>query len=292
MKNINIYLADGSYDGVITMNSPLSKFTVARITRNELPNYSATLEGTGLYFLLIGKSSVYVGQSSLDYVSKRILNTHSKDIDSSWHTVVGFINTGALISNNELLYMENALCEYAHQNYQVCLTSSPAKDNCNEKYRSKHYGLSIGQINSCKAYIEDIKYYIQCFPKTIFPEKIPVEDPEPPVEKVKLYIHSVKREAHAEALYAYSGKIKVLKDSMISSSSNLPNQKKQGGMEKMRQKLIEDGIVVNRKFVTDYEFSSPSTAAAVILGTASSGNEKWKDENGVSLGELKENAKA
>lgn len=57
-------------------------------------------------------------------------------------------------------------------------------------------------------------------------------------------------------------------------------------MEKIRQQLIEDGVIVDRVFIEDYIFNSPSTAAAVILGTASSGNATWKDKNGTTLGEI------
>ena len=78
----------------------------------------------------------------------------------------------------------------------------------------------------------------------------------------------------------------------LSNYCNLLKQKKQEGMEKLRQDLIETGKIVDGVLKEDYKFSSTSTAAAVILGTAISGNEKWKDANGVSLGELRGNAKS
>ena len=38
------------------------------------------------YLLLVGSDAVYVGQTGLDTIQKRIQNTHSGDIDSLWHT--------------------------------------------------------------------------------------------------------------------------------------------------------------------------------------------------------------
>ena len=54
----------------------------------------------------------------------------------------------------------------------------------------------------------------------------------------------------------------------------------------LRNRLIEDGIIVNDVFQTDYEFSSPSAASAVVLGHTSNGNVDWKNVDGKQLKEL------
>jgi hypothetical protein len=48
--------------------------------------------------------------------------------------------------------------------------------------------------------------------------------------------------------------------------------------------LVEDGEF--HKFAKDYRFHSPSTAAAVVLGSTANGLVQWKDKNGVTLGKL------
>ena len=40
-------------------------------------------------------------------MSKRVLNTHTGDIDSIWHTVIGFGIPGSMIGINELFYFKN-----------------------------------------------------------------------------------------------------------------------------------------------------------------------------------------
>ena len=60
----------------------------------------------------------------------------------------------------------------------------------------------------------------------------------------------------------------------------------------MRSELLTNGVLVATDqfltFTQDYTFSSPSTAAAVVLGRSSNGRVAWKDENGRTLKEIQE----
>lgn len=64
------------------------------------------------------------------------------------------------------------------------------------------------------------------------------------------------------------------------------------GMFDIRQELIANGVLQsgngNYKFTQDYAFSSPSTAAAVVLGRSANGRTEWKDGLGRTLKELQE----
>lgn len=56
---------------------------------------------------------------------------------------------------------------------------------------------------------------------------------------------------------------------------------------KLRSRLIEDGIIDGQyQFVNDYEFSSPSAAAAIVLGRSANGLTEWRTEDGKKLKEL------
>lgn len=59
----------------------------------------------------------------------------------------------------------------------------------------------------------------------------------------------------------------------------------------LRNLLIEKGILVqddnHYKFMEDYIFSSPSTAGGIILGRATNGWTKWKNQEGKTLDEIK-----
>ncbi len=62
------------------------------------------------------------------------------------------------------------------------------------------------------------------------------------------------------------------------------------GMFDLRQELIANGVLQRDgdhfHFSQDYVFSSPSTAAAVVLGRSANGRVEWKDGKGRTLKEL------
>lgn len=60
-----------------------------------------------------------------------------------------------------------------------------------------------------------------------------------------------------------------------------------------RQKLIDDSALINKggyfEFSDDYIFSSPSTAAAIVMGRNANGLTEWKNINGKTLKEFEAN---
>ena len=64
------------------------------------------------------------------------------------------------------------------------------------------------------------------------------------------------------------------------------------GMYDVRQALIANGVLALEaglyRFTQDFSFSSPSTAAAVVLGRSANGRIEWKDAKGRTLKELQE----
>jgi hypothetical protein len=72
------------------------------------------------------------------------------------------------------------------------------------------------------------------------------------------------------------------------------------GMYEIRQDLIANGVLLpvepnpteGYRFTQDFVFSSPSTAAAVVLGRSANGRVEWKDAAGTTLRERQEKAAA
>ena len=66
-----------------------------------------------------------------------------------------------------------------------------------------------------------------------------------------------------------------------------PSTQKYRYAANLRQTLLENNVLEANGdklvFISDYEFSSPSAAAAVIHGGQANGLTAWKDINGVSL---------
>lgn len=277
MKNLSITLSDGTFNGTVTMQSS-SKIHVVKTAKKLDPNYSQDLEEPGLYFLLVGNNSVYVGQSGLNEVEKRIMEKHSGEIDSQWHTVVGFMCSDKTITVNELLYMENALCEYVHKSDFNCLTKTPSKKICNAKYRNKNYHLSSNQINICNNYIEDIKHYLSFLKKTMFngvggdsqPARVPSGN------KIRVYYKCTGSGAVARGYHTNTG-FKVCENSLVSDIKKSFEVYEKSHYS-LRKHLESQGIIKNNKFTKDYEFKSLATASNVILGRSSSAPREWKIE--------------
>ena len=51
----------------------------------------------------------------------------------------------------------------------------------------------------------------------------------------------------------------------------------------LRNKLVDEGIIMNDIFEKDYEFNTPPAVSAVILGRTSNGNVDWINAFGLSL---------
>ena len=100
----------------------------------------------------------------------------------------------------------------------------------------------------------------------------------------KLFLVNTHKDVKAEGIMMGDGKRIIVKaGSRVSSDNRLPNQKGQTSSAILREKLIDDGVIVDGTFVSDYEFSSTSAAASVILGQSASGMTAWKDEAGRKL---------
>ena len=284
MNGLNIYLADGTLGGPAIMTSSSSFFTAVRVKRVDIPNYSNDLKYPGVYMLLIGTDTVYVGQSGFSTVGKRILSPHSGNIDSQWHTVAGFCCKNQNISSNELLFIENALCEFAHANYAQCVTTSPSKATCNATFRNQHYNLSSSQIHTCNQYIKDIKHYISCLGNSFFgagfssatnasgtKELFYFKNPSKGVDgKAEILIHTGNTAARTAVLKAGS----ILSPSVsdhFSGSNSVKNR---------RLQLQASGALVGNILQTDVTFSSQSSAGAFLNGTSFDGNKNWKTVSG------------
>jgi len=59
-----------------------------------------------------------------------------------------------------------------------------------------------------------------------------------------------------------------------------------------RKKLITSGVLVTSgdryQFTQDYSFSSPSTAATIVMGRNANGRTEWKDGSGTPLKAIQE----
>ncbi len=58
------------------------------------------------------------------------------------------------------------------------------------------------------------------------------------------------------------------------------------GVLAQRNDLIQKGIIKDGVFSEDFEFSSPSSASAVILGRSSNGRKEWTMIDGRTIAQM------
>lgn len=278
MKSVNLYFAENDIEGALSISSNLSKIMLTRLEKAKVAFDQDRLNGLGIYFLLIGTNKIYVGETGLDTLKKRILNKHTGDIDKLWHTVVGFKILDNMISKNELLYLENALCEYVHSHPEYeCLTTSPSKTVCNVTYRDEHYKLSMAQIDICKTYLKDILFYLTMFPGPLFPEQINPNG-------LLFQYENKKRDVHGTAeisIHVKPGEQRIIK---VKAGSKLsvdvsPHFSASASIQEKRMELEKEGKIKDRILLEDKKFASPTAAVEFLAGISLNGNICWKTVN-------------
>lgn len=127
-----------------------------------------------------------------------------------------------------------------------------------------------------------IKRFVDCW-ELVFFKSVDQNHTQTDAESTIFYITD-KRGANAKGYSTATGFI-VTADSKLSDNivdnfnANYPNA------YKLRQKLLEDKIVIDCVFQDDYEFDSISLAASIILGRNASGPKEWTNKDGLRFEE-------
>lgn len=105
---------------------------------------------------------------------------------------------------------------------------------------------------------------------------------------MKLHIKSPIRGTLATADYdEITGKVTVHAGSVVSKDiCESPKFKSSAAIIRWRQNNVKDGVLMK-----DAVFKSLSTAANYVRGTSTNGLAYWKNDDGISIGELLKNKK-
>lgn len=282
-KTIKIFLVDGEPNGRMTCE--LSNWTgkALKIPRKKIKESSdrPELENTGIY-ILFGKSDksenkelAYIGEAEGIY---RRLNEHLAKKDF-WNEALIFVSKDENLNKAHIKYLESRLHETAVKVNRYDL------ENGNVPPRST---ISESDQAEMEEFLENIRVLVNALGYKIFEE---LRKPQTIQEEVNntFYINAA-RGAHAKGQITNEGFV-VLKDSEIANSitNSFPEN-----WAKFRQSLINDNIIVpvNGKLVLreDYLFSSPSAAAAVVMGRSANGLTEWKLRDGRILKAVESNS--
>lgn len=228
----------------------------------------------GVYFLTgidpdTNKSTIYIGEA--ESIGDRIKSHLSKDF---WNNIAFFISKDENLTKAHIRYIEGRLIEIAKSAARSVVMNSQGS------------GAKLPESDR-----EDMEVYLEKMQQVL------------PVLGIEAFVQAaskVESEAEKEMLTC---KIKNVVASgyltpngivvLASSEAVLEERgsaKKWPSVMVQRNKLIEEGGLVQEGdkyvFVKDTEFSSPSSAAAVIHGGSANGLTAWVNANGKSLKDL------
>jgi hypothetical protein len=271
-KTIKIFLIDGEPNGRLTCELSNWSGKAFKIPRNKIKVSAdrTELESTGIY-ILFGKSTdnkdlAYIGEGEEIY--KRITqHVSGKDF---WNEVVIFISKDENLNKAHVKYLENRLYEIAKKvnRYNLDNSNTPTRSSISESDRSE-----------MEEFIENIKLLTNTLGYKIFEELIHENQTTEEQANNTFYIRAT-RGANAQGQITNEGFV-VLKDSEIADSvTSSLNQ----SIINFRQRLIDEQKIVNINnkliFTEDYLFSSPSTAAAIVMGRSANGLTEWRLSDG------------
>jgi hypothetical protein len=279
-KTIKIFLIDGDPNG--RMSCELSNWTgkAYKIPRIKVKDCTdrEDLGSTGVY-LLFGKDDdskdqVYIGEA--ESILKR-LNQHltSKDF---WRETIVFISKDENLNKAHIKYLENRLHEIAisTNRYKIHNSVTPTQSSISESDRAE-----------MEEYIENIKLLVNSLGHKVFEEKREIK------QQHRQNTFMIKSARGADGLgEPTSDGFVVLKGSK--AAGTIVNSMT-SSFVKLRDKLIDDNVLVDKgdylEFSDDYIFSSPSTAAVMVMGRNANGLTEWKTKDGKTLKEFESSDK-
>lgn len=290
-KNINMFLMDGEVTGKIKCT--LSNWTgvIYKIPRIQLADLKSRdeLKQTGIYFLFgrdedKQKNVTYIGQATNRKNGEGVLlrvQEHTRDSHADYFNDVIILTTqNNSFGPTEISYLENKFTQLAKESgrYIVKNGNEPNPGNVTEEKQSE-----LDEVVENVLMIVGTLGYRVFIPMTTNVEQQTRNDAEQYLylkRKMKKsnQIIEAKCERTTEGFVVLEGS----QVEMIDSSA-IPTSLKELRKELIKENVIKDGILQEKQL-----FSSPSYAAAFVLGMNTNGRMDWKDKDGKTLKELEE----
>lgn len=275
-KTIKLFLMDSDPNGRIKCSLANWTGVAYKIPRTMLDNCANIdmLKQSGVYFLFgtnqAGDDAVYIGQAGArkngNGLLLRVKEPHST-IDY-WTEAVMLTTTNNSFGPTEICFLENRFCNMAKDAGRCVVTNGndPTPGNLTEETESE-----------LEEFIDYAKIVIGALGlKVLEPFVSPLVDTEP-------VFHMEYNGAKASGKRVADGFV-VLKGSTLN-----PNIAAKCPEKAKRDREKYDAVIDNYTLTADALLTSPSAAAAFVGGASLSGNAKWKDENGGTLGAYLDN---
>ena len=271
-KTIQMCIFDGNPNGRIMCELSNWNGRVYKISRNDLNEFAERNDSnyTGIYFLF-GKDddnndTVYVGEAERMLIR---LKQHLKDVNY-WNDCVAVISKDNVLNKAHVKYLENKFYNLAKDANRASLINNTVP-TCS----------SISEFDEAmlEEFIENARLLVNTLGYKVF-DKIEISV----AEKDLMYINAT-RGVEAKGIMVSNG-FMVMSGSHIAvdTTPSMPES-----LKNLRIKLITKQIIsTDFVFQNDYIFTSPSVAAAVVMGRSANGRTEWKTIDNRSIKDIEE----
>lgn len=290
-KNINMFLMDGEVTGKIKCT--LSNWTgvIYKTPRIQLGDLKSRdeMKQSGIYFLFgrdedKQKDVTYIGQAITRKNGEGVLlriQEHTRDTHADYFNDVIILTTqNNSFGPTEISYLENKFTQLAKEagRYIVKNSNDPNPGNVTEEKESE-----LDEI------VENTLMIIGTLGYRVFvPMTKKVSQDLTDNHSTYLYLKRKTKKSNkvieatcertTEGFVVLEGSQVEIKDSPY-----LPASLKEMRQNLIASRVIQDGVLKEKQL-----FSSPSYAAAFLLGMQTNGRTDWKDQDGRTLKELEE----
>ena len=290
-KNINMFLMDGEVTGKIKCT--LSNWTgvIYKIPRIQLADLKLRdeMKQSGIYFLFgrdeeKQKDITYIGQATTRKNGEGVLlrvQEHTRDSHADYFNDVIILTTqNNSFSPTEISYLENKFTQLAKESGRFIVKNSndPNPGNVTEEKESE-----LDEIVENTLMIVGTLGYRVFVPMTKKSEKDLPDDQSSYLylkrkSKKSNKVIEARCERTSEGFVVLEGsQIEVIDSNVIPAS-----------LQKLRKELIDTNVIKDGILQEKQLFSSPSYAAAFVIGMNTNGRMDWKDKDGKTLKELEE----
>lgn len=273
-KTIQIYLPTGEPRGIRIADITTRLVLAVLIPRSELTTGKLRweLDHPGVYFLFGededgAKPIVYVGQTE---DARKRFDAHNKT-KTFWKTAIFCVSKSQNFTQAHIRYLEWYCMQQAKEVGRYALDNGQVPPN------------STHVTEPMIAELLDIFDTMRMLVSTLgYPVFEPIVKPSTPSHLffVRGGGSDGKGELVEDGFVVFEGSRARME--VVPSATN--------AVKPQRDKLIASGVMEERDgeyiFTQDFLFSSPSTAAAVVLGRSANGWVEWKDDHGQTLSDV------
>jgi len=231
-------------------------------------------ESSGIYLLTgmeaeSGKPAVYIGEA--ECIRDRVRSHHDRDF---WNQITFFVSKDENLTKAHIRYLEGKLIEQAKAAGRAIVINGQAS------------GARLPESDRAEMEVFLEKVH-QLLPVLGIDHLVPLSGSTAAPSANRLLYCEIKG---LKATGFRSSNGFVVQKGSEAVGSERPSSEKWPWTRNLRQRLKDDGVLKVKDdhfiFVEDFEFGSPSAAAAVIHGGHANGLTAWRRSDGKTLKEL------